>query len=456
MAITKKVKSSYVCRSCGTHHVKWQGKCNGCGEWNTLVEEIEAPASRPMAQGLPSFKPEAAYPKTLAEIDLASQPRLLLEDGEMMRVLDGGIVPGSLILLGGEPGIGKSTLLLQLALSLRGTVLYVSGEESEQQVKLRAERLQGSNEAFYLLAETSLEAVIAHAQQLMPQLLIVDSVQTLYMNAVESAPGSVAQVRECAASLMRFAKDTGVTVVLVGHVNKEGMIAGPKVLEHMVDVVLEFEGDRHLQYRIVRSVKNRFGATPELGIYEMSGGGLKQVPNPSLLFLSSSGGKFSGLATAATLEGHRTLLVETQALVTDAAFGTPQRSATGFDLRRLNMLLAVLERKAGIRIGTKDVFVNLTGGIRIEDTALDLALLASIVSSLYDVTLHSNTCFAAEVSLTGELRPVARLEQRIAEAQKLGFEQMIVAKAGALPPAHSGIKVHAVSKLEECFKLIFG
>lgn len=422
------------------------------------MEETQQPQATDLAKTRKNIVAvKAAQPKLLAQIEPHAQERIPLADGELMRVLDGGVVPGSLILLGGEPGIGKSTLFLQLALQLQGRkVLYVAGEESEQQVKMRAERLAGQNNTLYILAETSLEDVLGHAASLAPDLLIVDSIQTLYMEQLESAPGSIAQVRECAARLMRYAKESAVPVLLIGHINKDGMIAGPKVLEHMVDVVLEFEGDRHAGYRIVRSTKNRFGATPELGIYEMRTDGLRQVPNPSEVFLSHSAADFSGVAVAATLQAQRPLLIETQALVSEAAFGTPQRSATGFDIRRLNMLLAVLEKKAGIRVGGKDVFINLAGGLRLDDTALDLAVLAAIVSSLYDMPIARHTGFAAEIGLTGEVRAVMRVEQRIVEAEKLGFKRLIVsAQNKDAARTRAQLQVVPVGKLEECFAEIF-
>jgi DNA repair protein RadA/Sms len=458
VAVTKKTKTAFVCQECGTHHVKWQGRCNGCGAWNTLVEETQQAHPNDLAKTRKNIVAvQASAPKLLANIQPHEQPRIPLADGELMRVLDGGVVPGSLILLGGEPGIGKSTLFLQLALQLQGRkVLYVAGEESEQQVKLRAERLANRNDTLYILAETALEDILQHAAALAPDLLIVDSIQTLYMDQLESAPGSIAQVRECAARLMRYAKESAVPVLLIGHINKDGMIAGPKVLEHMVDVVLEFEGDRHAGYRIVRSTKNRFGATPELGIYEMRADGLLQVPNPSEVFLSHSGQDFSGVAIAVTLQAQRPLLIETQALVSEAAFGTPQRSATGFDTRRLNMLLAVLEKKAGLKLGGKDVFINLAGGLRLDDTALDLALVAAIVSSLYDMPIGRHTAFAAEVGLTGEVCPVVRVEPRMLEAEKLGFKKLIVsAQSKDVLRPKSQLKVVGVNKLEECLREIF-
>ena len=451
-----KLKTVFVCTSCATRHPKWQGRCNGCGQWNTLVEDVEAVGKGAPAATRPSLlqgaRPE---PLPLSAVEAEQRPRLTLDDPELQRVLDGGLVPGALVLLGGEPGIGKSTLLLQIAQRMSGTVLYVTGEESAHQVKLRAQRLATHNPELLVLPDTSLEAILTHAQRLEPQLLIIDSIQTLASEAIDSAPGSVGQVRECAAALMRFAKTSGVPTILVGHITKDGALAGPKVLEHMVDVVLEFEGDRHQHYRILRSVKNRFGATPELGLYDMRADGLHPVLNPSALFLTHgpAGAGLSGVAIAATLQAHRPLLVETQALVTDSAYGTPQRSATGLDLRRLGMLLAVLERKAGLRLGQKDVFVNLAGGIRLDDPALDLAIAAAVVSSYYDVPIPPATAFAGELGLTGEVRPVARLEPRAVEAVRLGFRTFYAATAEGTHVA--GLELRAATRLDEVFGPLF-
>lgn len=446
-----KTKTAYVCTECGQDYVKWQGQCSACGEWNTLVEQRIAPAGSqsPAAWG-PTGGP--ATPRRLADLAAEDYPRMPLPDPELNRVLGGGLVPGSVLLLGGEPGIGKSTLLLQTALQLERTVLYVSGEESEQQIKLRADRLPGQNPHLYLLAETRVESLIPHLEQLNPGLLIVDSIQTLYTEALESAPGSVGQVRESAARLLRVAKERNLPLILVGHINKDGMIAGPKVLEHMVDVVLEFEGERHYQYRVLRAVKNRFGATPELGLFEMKNDGLHAELNPSKLMLGEDRSPEPGIAVAATVQGLRPMLVECQALVTDATYGTPQRSAVGMDLRRLNMLLAVLEKKARVRMGTKDVFVNLAGGIRLDDPGLDLAILAALLSSTLDVPLPPRTVFAAELSLTGELRQPARLEQRLAEAAKMGFEQFYTSDVQL---QQQGLQLHAAARLEDVFRSLF-
>lgn len=432
-----------------------QGQCSGCHEWNTLVEErVE---QRKGASVAPILSKKT--PRPLAEIEGKEDQRLVTPDAEFNRVLGGGIVPGSITLLGGEPGIGKSTLMLQLGLQLKGqAVLYVSGEESDKQIKMRADRLKYSNEDFLFLGETNLESILEAAGSVNPDLLVIDSIQTIATNVLESAPGSVAQVRECAAALMRFAKESGIPVFLIGHITKEGALAGPKVLEHTVDTVLTFEGEHHNTYRIVRTNKNRFGSTLELGIYEMSGTGLREVDNPSEIFLSSSDEDLGGIAVSATLEGQRPILIETQALVSPMAYGTPQRSATGFDLRRLNMLLAVLEKKSGIAISGKDVFVNLVGGIRIEDPALDLGLVTAIVSSMYDLAVPRRTAFAAEIGLSGELRPVSRIDQRLAEAEKLGFTEFWVADAQlkSIPAGDRKIAVKGAGRLDQVFRSVFG
>lgn len=452
-----KLKTQYVCQECGTQHVRWQGQCTGCGKWNTLVEEVVE--AKPAKALVATSSQLGNRPKPLDQIALSDQQRLITPDNELNRVLGGGIVEGSVTLLGGEPGIGKSTLLLQLALQLSGKrVLYVSGEESEQQIKMRAERLPFMNMDMLLVSETLLERIFQYIKELQPDLLIVDSIQTMYTDTIESAPGSVSQVREGAARLIRVAKESGVPTFLVGHITKDGAIAGPKVLEHMVDTVLTFEGDRHNSYRIVRTVKNRFGSTLEIGIYEMQGSGLREVSNPSEIFLTQGGEAFSGVAIGATLEGMRPLLIETQALVTPLAYGTPQRSATGVDLRRLSMLLAVLEKRCGFRMGQKDVFINIAGGLKVEDPALDLALIVAAISSLHDLVVPNNTVFAAEVGLSGEIRAITRIEPRIAEAQKLGFKRMFISQtqASSLKKQFPGIELVGVSKLEEVFRAVFG
>ncbi len=454
-----KLKTVYFCQECGTQHLKWQGQCSGCKAWNTLVEEVVEASPKQQPTGKQSLN-NRSEPKLISEIDAASRPRLITPDSEFNRVLGGGITAGSVVLLGGEPGIGKSTLLLQLALQLsKYKILYVSGEESEQQIKMRAERIPFVNNNLYVAAETNIERIIEFYKQLKPDIIVIDSIQTVYTDFIESAPGSVSQVRESAARIIRIAKEHHIPIFMVGHITKEGMIAGPKVLEHIVDTVLTFEGDRHNSYRIVRTTKNRFGGTMEIGIYEMRANGLREVTNPSEIFLSNAGlDTFSGVAIASTLEGLRPLLIETQALVTPLMYGNPQRSATGFDLRRLSMLLAVMEKRCGFKLGTKDVFINLAGGLRIEDPALDLALVCSIVSSMHDLVIPAKTVFAAEVGLSGEIRPISRLEPRIAEAEKLGFKEIYVSSLQLtdLSQKFDKIKITGVSKLQEAFQKVFG
>ncbi|MCZ4243468.1 DNA repair protein RadA [Pedobacter punctiformis] len=456
-----KTKTAYFCQSCGYESAKWLGKCPSCNQWNTFVEEIVEKNSA----AVPAWKSETtsrklSKPSKVDEIQSSSERRILTGDKELDRVLGGGLVEGSLILIGGEPGIGKSTLMLQLALNLKGKkLLYISGEESEQQIKMRAERItdQPSGNC-YILTETSTQNIFKQIEILEPEILVVDSIQTLHSAHIESTPGSVSQVRECTAELLRFAKETGVPVFLIGHITKDGAIAGPKILEHMVDTVLQFEGDRHHVYRILRSIKNRFGAAAELGIYEMQGSGLREVSNPSEILLSQRDEELSGIAIAAMLEGARPMLIETQALVSPAAYGTPQRSATGFDTKRMNMLLAVLEKRCGFRLSTQDVFLNIAGGIRVEDPAIDLAVLIAIISSHQDIAVSSKNCFAAEVGLSGEIRAVNRIEQRIAEADKLGFETIYISKYNLKGIAIDKYKIEikAVSKIEEVFSLVFG
>ncbi len=453
-----KVKTSYVCQNCGTEAAKWIGRCPSCGEWNTFVEERTSQAKSSTRLGLVEVSRQAV-PKPLKEIEVSNERRLDAGIGEVNRVLGGGVVSGSLILLGGEPGIGKSTLALQMALRLNHLkVLYVSGEESARQVKLRADRLNGANAQCLILNETLLENILTQIQNESPELVIIDSIQTLYTDSIESSPGSVSQVRECAATLLRYAKLSGVPVVLIGHITKDGSIAGPKVLEHIVDVVLQFEGDGNYLYRILRSIKNRFGSTSELGIFEMQSSGLAEVPNPSEILLSHRDEGLSGVAIAAAMDGARPFLIETQALVSTAAYGTPQRSSTGYDTRRLNMLLAVLEKRAGFRLATKDVFLNLAGGLKVADPALDLAVVAAVLSSSLDVPIPSSCCFAAEVGLSGEIRQVSRVEQRIAEAAKLGIERVFVSKynfKGETPFTGSTLLVK-VGKIEDLVRQLFG
>jgi DNA repair protein RadA/Sms len=459
-----KVRSQYVCQACGSGFPQWLGQCPACKQWNTLVEEVLDRVEE--KRGAPaSVKGRQPKPIAIEEIPAQEGPRLPLSDRELSRVLGGGIVPGSITLVGGEPGIGKSTLLLQTALGNPGLrTLYVSGEESEHQVKMRAERLQepggkGSaraGESCYVLTETNTQGIFKHIEALKPGLVVIDSIQTLHTAALDASPGSVGQVRECAAELMRFAKATGTPMVLIGHITKDGFIAGPKVLEHMVDCVLQFEGDRDHAYRLLRPLKNRFGSTNELGIYEMRGTGLAPVEDPSQVLLGDRAERPSGVVVAATLEGQRPLLIEVQALVSSAVYGTPQRSSTGFDLRRLNMLLAVLEKRCGFRLGAKDVFLNLAGGFRVEEPAIDLAVVCAVLSSNADIAVPMHCCFAGEVGLTGEVRPVTRADQRVAEAAKLGFARIFVAQGTkGLAPA-KGIEVVPVARVEQVLAHLFG
>ncbi len=453
-----KTKTVFICQNCGANSPKWQGKCPSCGEWNTYTEEL-APDTKKVWKG--STPPPSAPNKPIPvhKVEIKSQQRVSLHDGELDRVLGGGLVPGSLVLIGGEPGIGKSTLMLQVALSLTNLkVLYVSGEESEGQIKLRAERVGIKTKSCYILSEISLESVFHQIDELKPDVLIIDSIQTLRTESIESVAGSISQVRECANALMQFAKSSGTPVFLIGHITKEGSLAGPKVLEHMVDTVLQFEGDRHLVYRILRTHKNRFGSTSELGIYEMRGSGLRQVSNPSEILISQREEDLSGVAICSTLEGNRPLLIEVQALVSPATYGTPQRSSTGFDIKRLNMLLAVLEKRGGMRLNTQDVFINLAGGLRIDDPAIDLAICAAIISSYQEIPIADKTCFAAEVGLGGEVRAINRIENRIAEAEKLGFEKIIVSSYNikGLDLKKFDIEVFSTNKLGGVFSEVFG
>ena len=454
-----KTKTVYTCQNCGATSPKWVGKCSSCGEWNTYVEEIVAknPAPPDWQTASGPAKKTAARPVNIAEITYSDESRTSTSDAELDRVLGGGIMPGSLVLIGGEPGIGKSTLMLQIALSLpHQRVLYVSGEESDQQIKGRAERLQtvinNTKPAnCFVLGETSVPVIFQQVASLEPNIVVIDSIQTLQSDRVESAAGSVSQVRECTAQLMKFAKESNTPVFLIGHITKDGSIAGPKVLEHMVDTVLQFEGDRHGSYRILRTTKNRFGSTSELGIYEMRDSGLRQVTNPSEILISQRESDLSGVTIGATLEGNRPLLIEIQSLVSTATYGTPQRSSTGFDAKRLNMLLAVLEKRVGYRLGVQDVFLNIAGGLKVEDPAIDLAVCASLVSSFLDTPLSGRVCFAAEVGLGGEIRAVNRIENRVSEAEKLGFEEIYVSKFNmkGLDTKKFGIGVRAYSKLED-------
>ena len=456
-----KTKTVYVCSHCGADSPKWLGKCPNCGEWNTYVEEVvakEVPsAKRPVPSGL--SERGQARPVLLRDITAEKEDRLDMKDQELNRVLGGGLVKGSLVLIGGEPGIGKSTLVLQTILKLHDLkVLYVSGEESYRQLKMRADRLAPDSQNCLILCETNLEQIFVQAQNVQPDLLIIDSIQTIFTELVESSPGSVSQVRECSAAILKYAKESGVPVLLIGHINKEGSIAGPKVLEHIVDTVLQFEGDQHYMYRILRSVKNRFGSTAELGIYEMRQEGLREVSNPSELLLTQNHEGLSGVAIAAAIEGIRPFLIETQALVSSAVYGTPQRSATGFDIRRMNMLLAVLEKRAGFKLAQKDVFLNIAGGLRVNDPAIDLAVLAAVLSSSLDISIEPGVCMAGEVGLSGEIRPVNRIEQRIMEAEKLGFSRILIPynNLKGFDTSRCRIQIVQVRKVEEAFRQLFG
>lgn len=448
-----KQKSIFNCTQCGTQHSKWMGQCQGCKEWNTLVEEVEI-KSKPDPRAW-SGEQAAAKPIRIEDVEHTSVQRFPIQDFEFSRVLGGGVVPGSVTLLGGEPGIGKSTLLLQLALSFSGTVAYVSGEESPSQIKLRGERIGKAVSELYLLSETKTDAIFNHLKSVRPHLVIVDSIQTLHVPHVESTPGSVAQIRESAASFIRYAKETGTPVLLIGHINKEGSIAGPKILEHMVDVVLQFEGDPNLLYRILRAHKNRFGSTHEIGLYTMEQGGLYGVENPSELLVTKQHEGLSGNAVAVMVEGVRPMLIELQALCSTAVYGTPQRSTTGFDTRRLNMLLAVLEKRCGFRLGQKDVFLNVTGGLKVDDPGLDLAVIAAILSSNGDSPITGKVCFAGEVGLTGEVRPITRVEQRIKEAEKLGFETIYISGHHQIEKSHYDIAIVGLKKIEELVQAQF-
>ena len=454
-----KVKSVYICSDCGAESPKWVGKCPSCGAWNTYVEELvkKEPAAW---RSVPGTVREGMKPRLLRDVTAKEETRIDMHDAELNRVLGGGLVKGSLVLVGGEPGIGKSTLVLQTVLQMKDLhTLYVSGEESAQQLKMRADRLAGKDTNIgncHVYCETNLEQVFVQAQNLQPDLLIIDSIQTMFTDRAESSPGSITQVRECSAAVLKFAKETGTPVLMIGHINKEGSIAGPKVLEHIVDTVLQFEGDQHYMYRILRSIKNRFGSTSELGIYEMRQSGLRQVENPSELLLTEGHEGLSGVAIAAAMEGARPFLIETQSLVSSAVYGTPQRSATGFDLRRMNMLLAVLEKRAGFKLVQKDVFLNIAGGLRVSDPAIDLPVISAVLSSSLDIPIDRSTCMAGEVGLSGEIRPVNRIEQRIQEAGKLGFTRMIVPQMKGLEALKSKMKIFQVRKVEEAFRELFG
>ena len=449
-----KLKTTFFCQNCGSQYSKWQGQCTACKEWNTITEELIQKPEKSNWQA-PSIKVRAASSALLInDIDTSKEARLDTLDIEFNRVLGGGVVPGSLTLLGGEPGIGKSTLLLQISLKLPYKTLYVSGEESQKQIKMRAERINPSNNSCYILTETKTQNIFKQISSLKPDIVIIDSIQTLHSDYIESSSGSISQIKECTTELIKFAKDTATPVILIGHITKDGNIAGPKILEHMVDTVLQFEGDRNHVFRILRANKNRFGSTNELGIYEMQGSGLREVTNPSEVLISPKDEGLSGNAVAATLEGMRPLMIEVQALVSTAVYGTPQRSATGFNAKRLNMLLAILEKRAGFRLGTKDVFLNITGGISVDDPAIDLAVVAAILSSNEDEAIQNDICFAAEVGLSGEIRPVQRIEQRILEAEKLGFSIIFVSKYSKISLKDTSIKIQLISRIEDLIDFI--
>ncbi len=456
-----KTKTGFFCQSCGYESAKWVGKCPSCNQWNTFVEEVVVKGTdKKKDTDWKEYNDTGSKSKTIALQDVSSaiEQRITAPDGELNRVLGGGIVTGSIVLVAGEPGIGKSTLFLQIGLQLAGTTtLYISGEESEQQIKMRADRLGIANDTFYLLTETNTQSIFKEIKKLKPELVIVDSIQTLESPYVESSPGSVSQIRECAAELQRFAKETGTPVFLIGHITKDGSIAGPKILEHMVDTVLQFEGDRHYAYRILRTLKNRFGSTAELGIYEMTGQGMRPVSNPSEILITQKEDALSGIAIAAAIEGMRPLLIEVQALVTQSVYGTPQRTVSGYDTRRLQLLLAVLEKRGGFHFGVKDVFVNIAGGLKMEDPSLDLAMVCALLSSYEDVPVPQHICFAGEVGLSGEIRAVNRIEQRIAEAEKLGFQKIILSKYNqkAIGRQSFGIEIVALGKVEELYQYLF-
>lgn len=446
-----KLKTVYFCQNCGAQYSQWHGQCKNCGSWNTLAEEIvEKSSSKQSADKIKN------HIINIVEVETREEPRIKSNSEELNRVLGGGIVLGSVILIGGEPGIGKSTLLLQLALKMKKRILYVSGEESTSQIKMRADRLtELQNPHCYLFTEVSVEKIIHEAKKLQPDLLIIDSIQTIHSQNLESSPGTVSQIRDCSNELIKFAKQSSTPIIIVGHITKDGQIAGPKVLEHMVDVVLNFDGDRNHLFRLLRASKNRFGSTAEIGIYEMVSQGLKEIKNPSEVLITKKLEPLSGNSVAVTLEGNRPMLLEIQALVSSAVYGTPQRSTTGFDSKRLNMLLAVLEKRAGFQLGAKDVFLNLTGGIKTDDPALDLAVVASILSSNEDIPISEKYCFAGEIGLSGEVRPVRQIEQRISEAEKLGYETIVVSKLNKIPKKKYGIQIVEISKLDQLHEFLF-
>lgn len=451
-----KTKTAFFCQNCGTQYAKWVGQCSACKQWNTVVEEVVQKEEKTSWKTSPQTAKRISKPLLVNEISIEKEVRLNTFDLEFNRVLGGGLVPGALVLLGGEPGVGKSTLLLQIALKLPYKTLYVSGEESQKQIKMRADRIHPSSETCFILTETKTQNIFKQITATEPDIVVIDSIQTLHSDYIESAAGSISQIRECTAELIKFAKETNTPVILIGHITKDGSIAGPKILEHMVDTVLQFEGDRNYVYRILRSLKNRFGSTAELGIYEMQGSGLREVNNPSEVLISKNDDALSGTAIASTVEGMRPLLIEIQALVSTAVYGTPQRSTTGYNAKRLNMLLAVLEKRAGFKLGAKDVFLNITGGISVDDPAIDLAVIAAILSSNEDIPIDKGICFAAEVGLAGEIRPVQRVEQRILEAEKLGYDTIIISKSNKIGLKSTKIKILMASKIEEVTGNLFG
>ena len=449
-----KVKTTFFCQKCGTQYSKWQGQCTSCKSWNTIAEELVQKEVKSDWQGPTNSSKRISKPTLIDDIITSSEERLKTKDEEFNRVLGGGVVPGSLTLLGGEPGIGKSTLLLQIALNLPFKTLYVSGEESQKQIKMRAQRINPNTQSCYLLTETKTQNIFKQTVSLEPDIIVIDSIQTLHSDYIESSSGSISQIKQCTSELIQYAKQTATPIILIGHITKDGSIAGPKILEHMVDTVLQFEGDRNHVFRILRVNKNRFGSTNELGIYEMLGSGLREVSNPSEILISKKEEELSGNVVAATLEGMRPLMIEVQALVSSAVYGTPQRSTTGFNAKRLNMLLAVLEKRAGFRLGAKDVFLNITGGINVDDPAIDLAVIAAILSSNEDVALEKHICFAGEVGLSGEIRPIQRAEQRILEAEKLGFSTIFISKYNKISLKNTTIKIQLISKIEDLVRVI--
>jgi len=451
-----KVKTTFFCQNCGTQFSKWQGQCNSCKEWNTIAEEVIQKTEKVAWKSSETLDKRVAKPQKIVDISTSADARINTQNIELNRVLGGGLVPGSLTLLGGEPGIGKSTLMLQVALQMPYKTLYVSGEESPQQIKMRAERIYPNSSNCFILTETKTQNIFRQIEAIQPNIVVIDSVQTLHTDNLDSSPGSISQIRECASEFIKFAKETGTPVVLIGHITKDGNIAGPKILEHMVDTVLQFEGDPNHVYRILRAQKNRFGSTNELGIYEMQSNGLREVDNPSEILISKNEEDLSGTAISATIEGLRPLMIEIQALVSTAVYGTPQRSTTGFNAKRLNMLLAVLEKRAGFKLGVKDVFLNITGGITVDDPAIDLAVIAAVLSSNIDIAIDKSICFAAEIGLAGEIRPVTRIDQRIKEAEKLGFTSIVVSKYCNLPKSKNPINIIKITKVNDVVNYLFG